>query len=153
MAQGEERDLWRRRTFWAGEKQRLRIRRNDLRPILAPSRERPGIAPVASVFWASTGCPAKLQAFDQNDKVVDEASIEIAPGRKAPGDPAPQFELRVTAAEPPDKATMVAVDRIAFKVRLRTGERVHGLRVALPREVTTAGECREAFIEMFRDAR
>ena len=106
-----------------------------------------------SVFWASTGCPAKLQAFDQNDKVVDEASIEIAPGREAPGDPAPQFVLRVTAAEPPDEATMVAVDRIACKVRLQTGERVHGLRVALQREVTTARECREAFIEMFRGAR
>jgi putative heme iron utilization protein len=52
--------------------------------------------------------------------------------------------------EPPDEATMVAVDRLGFKVRLRTGERVHGLRVAFPREVTTAGQCREAFIEMFR---
>ena len=53
-------------------------------------------------------------------------------------------------APPPDEATMVAVDRLGFKVRLRTGERVHGIRVPFPREVTTAAQCREALIEMFR---
>ena len=53
-------------------------------------------------------------------------------------------------APPPDEATMVAVDRLGFKVRLRTGERVHGIRVPFPREVTTAEECGEALIEMFR---
>ena len=55
--------------------------------------------------------------------------------------------------DPPDEATMVAVDRLGFKVRLRTGERVHGARIPFPREVTTAEQCREAFIEMFRGAR
>ena len=52
-------------------------------------------------------------------------------------------------APPPDEATMVAVDRLGFKVRLRTGERVHGIRVPFPHEVTTAGQCREALVEMF----
>jgi heme oxygenase (biliverdin-IX-beta and delta-forming) len=55
--------------------------------------------------------------------------------------------------EPPDEATMVAVDRLGFKVRLRTGERVHGARIPFPHEVTTAEQCRAAFIEMFRGAR
>jgi heme oxygenase (biliverdin-IX-beta and delta-forming) len=55
--------------------------------------------------------------------------------------------------EPPDEATMVAIDRLGFKVRLRTGERVHGIRVPFPGEVTTAGQCRAALIEMFRSAR
>ena len=58
-------------------------------------------APVASVtivFWASTGCPAKLQAFDQNDQLIDTASIEAAPARKAPADPVPMFELTVKGA-------------------------------------------------------
>jgi putative heme iron utilization protein len=50
--------------------------------------------------------------------------------------------------EAPDEATVTAVDRLGFKVRLRTGERVHGTRVAFPREVTTAEQCREAFTEM-----
>src|SRR5712691_8035666 len=35
---------------------------------------------------------------------------------------------------PPDEATLLAVDRLGFKVRLRTGERVHAVRVAFPRE-------------------
>lgn len=61
--------------------------------------------------------------------------------------------LRGSAGEPPDEATMVAVDRLGFKVRLRTGERVHGTRVPFPRAVTTAGQCREAFIELFRGPR
>ncbi len=57
---------------------------------------------------------------------------------------------RAFAAEPTDEATIVSVDRLGFKLRLRTGERVHGLRIPFPREVTTAGQCREVFIEMLR---
>jgi hypothetical protein len=45
---------------------------------------------------------------------------------------------------------MVSVDHLGFRLRLRTGARVHGLRVPFPREVTTAGECREVFTEMLR---
>jgi hypothetical protein len=76
---------------------------------------------VTIVFWASTGCPARLQAFDKNDKVVDEAAIEHAPTRKAPGDPVPQFELKVTAAEiayirfsGPRNGEFLAADELRF---------------------------------------
>jgi hypothetical protein len=54
-----------------------------------------GASSVTVVFWGSTGCAARLEAFDQDGKVVDEASLEIIPGRKAPGDPIPTFELTV----------------------------------------------------------
>ena len=57
---------------------------------------------------------------------------------------------RVLAGEPSDEATMVSIDRLGFKLRLRTGERIHSARIPFPREVTTAGECREVFIEMLR---
>lgn len=57
---------------------------------------------------------------------------------------------RMLAGEPSDEATMVSVDRLGFKLRLRTGERIHGVRIPFPREVTTAGQCREVFIEMLR---
>jgi hypothetical protein len=50
---------------------------------------------VTIVFWGSTGCAAKLEAFDQDGKLVDKASIEAIPSRKAPGDPVPTFELTV----------------------------------------------------------
>jgi hypothetical protein len=56
------------------------------------------VSSVTLVLWGSTGCPAKLQAFDANDQLVDEASLPAAPARKAPADPVPQFELTVKAA-------------------------------------------------------
>jgi heme iron utilization protein len=57
---------------------------------------------------------------------------------------------RVLAAEPVEEATMVSVDRRGFKLRLRTGDRVHGIRAPFPCEVATAEQFREVFIEMLR---
>ena len=81
-----------------------------------------GASSVTIVFWASTGCPAKLQAFDKADKVVDEASIDVAPARKASGDPVPQFELTVKAAEiayirfsGPRNGEFLAADEVRFQ--------------------------------------
>jgi hypothetical protein len=54
---------------------------------------------VTLVLWASTGCPASLEALDANGKVVDRASIVAAPSRKSPADPVPFFELRVQAPD------------------------------------------------------
>jgi hypothetical protein len=54
--------------------------------------------PVSSVtisFWGSTGTPALLEAFDAEGKVVDRASLAFVPGRKAPGDPVPFFDMTV----------------------------------------------------------
>ena len=36
-----------------------------------------------------------------------------------------------------EAAAMTAVDRLGFHLRLRSGERVHGTRIAFPREVRT----------------
>ena len=49
-----------------------------------------------------------------------------------------------------EEATMTSVDRLGFRLRLRTGERVHGIRVPFPREVTSAAQCREVLIAMRR---
>ena len=49
-----------------------------------------------------------------------------------------------------DEATMTAVDRLGFHVRLKTGDRVHGRRIAFPREVKDSSEARAVFIEMLR---
>ena len=57
------------------------------------------------------------------------------------------------AGEAADEATMITVDRLGFKLRLRQGERLSSVRVAFPREVTTAGQSREVLIEMLRVAR
>ena len=52
---------------------------------------------VTLVLWASKGCPALLEALDANGEVVGQASLDAAPGRKAPGYPVPFFELTVQA--------------------------------------------------------
>ena len=52
-----------------------------------------------------------------------------------------------------EEATMLAVDRLGFRVRVRSGERLHAARISFPREVMTAEECRAALIDMIRDAR
>lgn len=57
-------------------------------------------APASSVtvsFWGSTATPAVLEAFDAEGKVVDRASLESVPARKAPGDPVPIFTMTVKA--------------------------------------------------------
>ena len=57
------------------------------------------------------------------------------------------------AGEAAEEATMVAVDRLGFKLRLRGGGRLHSVRIAFPREVTSAAQSREALIAMLRQAR
>jgi putative heme iron utilization protein len=57
------------------------------------------------------------------------------------------------AREAADEATMVAVDRLGFKLRLRQGERLSSVRIAFPREVTSAEGSRETLIAMLREAR
>jgi putative heme iron utilization protein len=52
-----------------------------------------------------------------------------------------------------EDATMLSVDRLGFRVRMRSGARLHAARISFPREVTTAEECRSALIEMTRAAR
>ena len=52
-----------------------------------------------------------------------------------------------------DEATMVGVDRLGFKLRVTHGARRHSVRVAFPREVTTAAESRAVLIEMLRQAK
>jgi len=52
--------------------------------------------------------------------------------------------------EAPDEASMTAIDRLGFHLRLKTGDRVHGRRIAFPREVTDTREARAVLIEMVR---
>jgi putative heme iron utilization protein len=52
-----------------------------------------------------------------------------------------------------EEATMLSVDRLGFRVRVRSGERLHGARISFPREVVSAEECRAALIEMIQAAR
>ena len=80
--------------------------------------------PVSSVtvsFWGSTGTPALLEAFDAEGKVVDRASLESVPNRKAPGDPVPMFTMTVRASRinyvqfsGPREGEYLAADEVRF---------------------------------------
>ncbi|MBI5769292.1 MAG: hypothetical protein HZA93_15970 [Verrucomicrobia bacterium] len=79
------------------------------------------VSAVTIVFWASTGCAAKLQAFDHNDQVIDTASVAVAPSRKAPADPVPFFELTVKSPaiayvrfSGPRNGEFLAADEVRF---------------------------------------
>ena len=50
-------------------------------------------------------------------------------------------------------ATMTAVDRLGFHVRLKTEDGMRGVRIAFPREVRNSGETRSVLVEMVRQAR
>jgi heme iron utilization protein len=51
------------------------------------------------------------------------------------------------------EATMTAVDRLGFHVRLKTAEGMRGTRIAFLREVSNQAETREALVEMVQQAR
>jgi putative heme iron utilization protein len=51
------------------------------------------------------------------------------------------------------EASMTAVDRFGFNLRLKSGERVYGRRVTFPREATSSEAARAVLIEMARQAR
>ena len=57
------------------------------------------------------------------------------------------------AGEAPDEAAMTAVDRLGFYLRLKSGDRIQGRRVAFLREVKNVHDVRAVFVEMVRQAR
>jgi putative heme iron utilization protein len=57
------------------------------------------------------------------------------------------------AGEVVDEAVMTAVDRLGFHLRLKSGDRVYGRRVAFIREVESRDDARSVLVEMVRHAR
>ena len=51
------------------------------------------------------------------------------------------------------EATMIAVDRLGFQVRLKTHDGMRGARIAFLREVRNAAEIRKVVVEMMQQAR
>ena len=82
-----------------------------------------------------------------------EAAADIVEHMNADHADALVAYARAFAGEPADEATMTAVDRLGFKLRLRAGDRLHGVRIAFPRAVHTPGDARVVLIEMVREAR
>lgn len=57
------------------------------------------------------------------------------------------------AGEVVDEAAMTAVDRLGFHLRLKSGDRIYGRRVAFTREVASREDARNVLVEMVRQAR
>jgi putative heme iron utilization protein len=57
------------------------------------------------------------------------------------------------AGEAPDEAAITAVDRLGFHLRLRSGDRIHGRRIAFLQEVNSSDAARIVLTEMVRQAR
>ena len=60
---------------------------------------------------------------------------------------------RVLARVEADEASMVSVDRLGFKLRIRSQARLASTRIPFPCEVRTPEETRAVLIDMLRDAR
>ena len=80
--------------------------------------------PVSSVtvsFWDRPGTPTLLEAFDCDGKVVDRASLETVPNRKAPGSRRPHLPMTVRASRiadvqfsGPREGEYLAADEVRF---------------------------------------
>jgi len=68
-------------------------------PIPVKAQFPTAVSSVTLVLWGSTGCAARLEAFDTGGKLVDQASVAAVPARTSPADPVPSFELTVKAPE------------------------------------------------------
>jgi hypothetical protein len=91
-------------------------------PIPVEARFSSAVAAVTVVFWASTGCAARLEAFDEKGELVDQASLAEAPWRNDPGEPVPFFELKVRAPKiavvrfsGPRAGEFLAADEVRFE--------------------------------------
>jgi hypothetical protein len=98
-------------------------------PIPVRARFPTGVSSVTLVLWGSTGCPARLEAFDAESKLVDKASLDVIPARKAPGDPVPTFELTVKGTNiafvefsGPRTGEFLAADEVRFVPLVRTSK-------------------------------
>ena len=60
---------------------------------------------------------------------------------------------RASGAAEAEEATMTSVDRLGFHLRLKSGERVQGTRIAFPREVRSTQDVRAVMVEMVGQAR
>jgi hypothetical protein len=81
-----------------------------------------GASSVTLVLWGSTGCPAVIEAFDKDGKVVDKKFFDAVPGRKAPDEPVPFLTVTLQASaiayvqlSGPRSGEFVAADEVRFK--------------------------------------
>lgn len=107
-------------------------------------------------FIGGFGVMGWIPADDYSSAAPDPLA-HVAPGiiQHMNNDHADALRLmaRRYAGETPDEATLTSVDRLGFHLRLKSADRIHGTRVAFPREVRNTQDARAVFVEMVRQAR
>jgi putative heme iron utilization protein len=98
--------------------------------------------------WVAADDYARAQA----DPLADTAS-DIIQHMNADHTASLVLLARSFAGEDAEAATMTSVDRLGFHLRLKTGDRMHGARVAFTREVRNAQDTRAVLIEMLQHAK
>ncbi|MCX6952649.1 MAG: hypothetical protein NTV51_10870 [Verrucomicrobia bacterium] len=80
-----------------------------------------GASSVTLVLWGSTGCPAVVEVFDHEGKLLDQKSVAMLPGRKAPDEPVPFLTVALTGRaiavvtlSGPRNGEYLAVDELRF---------------------------------------
>jgi heme iron utilization protein len=86
------------------------------------------------------------------DPLADAATAIIGHINADHGDALRQIAAHY-GAEIVDEATMTAVDRLGFHLRMKSGDRVYGRRIAFIREVASRDDARSVLVEMVRQAR
>jgi hypothetical protein len=102
----------------------------------------------AAMDWVDAAAYAGAQA----DPLADVAGGIITHMNADHADALVSY-ARVFGGVEADEAVMTSVDRLGFKLRVTHGGRRHSVRIAFPREVTTAGDSRTILIEMLQEAR
>jgi putative heme iron utilization protein len=110
----------------------------------------------AAYFIGGFGVMGWISAEDYGSAPPDPLA-KAAPGiiRHMNNDHADALRLiaRRFAGEAPDEAAITAVDRLGFHLRLKSGDRIHGQRIAFLREVRNTEDARAVFVEMLRQAK
>jgi hypothetical protein len=107
-------------------------------------------------FIGGFGVMGWISADDYGNALPDplaEAAPRIIQHMNADHADALRLIARQFAGEAADEASMTAVDRLGFHLRLKSGDRIHGRRVAFLQEVRSSDAARAVLVEMVRQAR
>jgi len=107
-------------------------------------------------FIGGFGVMGWISAEDYRSALPDPLA-EVAPGiiQHMNTDRADALLLiaRRIAGETADEAAMTAIDRLGFHLRLKSGDRIHGRRVAFLQEARDGDTARNVLTEMIQQAR
>jgi heme oxygenase (biliverdin-IX-beta and delta-forming) len=112
---------------------------------------------VVDVYYVGGfGVMGWVQASDYDQAQPDplaDAAAGIIEHMNADHKDALALVVKAYAGIEAQEASMTAVDRLGFHVRLKTSEGMRGVRIAFLREARTAAETRKVLVEMVQQAR